>query len=262
MGLWDKSESDPLKNPASIQPQTSRPFRILLAEDSKDNQFLIKAFLEGSPYQLDFAENGVLAVEKFIANRYDLVLMDIQMPRKDGYTASREIREYEQKTKQPATPIIALTAHALVEHKQKSLDAGCNEHLAKPVRKDLLLATLATYCTAPLDVPLSSLPATPADQDSKTVIIDESLRPLVPRYLKHVRQELGQLREAVASQDFETARMISHKFIGSGGGYGFNVITAVGREMEEGAKQKDAPAIKNGLAQILAYLDNITIEYQ
>ncbi|MBU0682447.1 MAG: response regulator [Proteobacteria bacterium] len=262
LALWDKGDADTMQSPPSPQKHPAGSFRILLAEDSQENQFLVQAFLEGSPYQLDFAENGVLAVEKFIANRYDLVLMDIQMPRKDGYSASREIRAFEQKTKQPATPIIALTAHALVEHKQKSLEAGCNEHLAKPISKDLLLATLAKYCTAPLNIPLSNPPVTPPDKDPETVMIDESLRPLIPRYLSHVRHDLEQLRAAVASLDFDTARMISHKLKGSGGGYGFDLITTVGREMEEGANQENPQTIENGLAKIRTYLDTIHIEYQ
>lgn len=260
LGLWDKgAEDSPQKLPSS-QLATSTPLRILVAEDSKDNQFLLESFLEDSSCQLDFADNGVLAVEKYIANSYDLVLMDIEMPRKDGYAASREIREHEKKNNQAATPIIALTAHALMEHRQKSLDAGCNDHLTKPLRKETLLATIATYVEDRLTQPA---PASPVEvSQGETVIIEEALRRLIPQYLDNVHQDLRLIAEAVGGQDFETIRLRSHSLKGSGGGYGFQRITEVGLEMEEGAKNKDPQAINKGLAKIHAYLDNIIITYQ
>ncbi|MBI5637350.1 MAG: response regulator, partial [Nitrospinae bacterium] len=71
-------------------------FRILLVDDVKDNQFLIKAYLKNSPCQFEIAQNGQEAVEKYMAGAFDLVLMDVQMPVKDGYTATNEIRAYEK----------------------------------------------------------------------------------------------------------------------------------------------------------------------
>jgi len=118
------------------------PLHILLVEDNVKNRLVIQAFLKKAPCQLDTAENGQIAVEKFKAGEYDLVLMDIEMPVKDGYTATAEIRQWEADNGVKATPIIALTAHALVEHSLKSLEAGCNAHLAKPIRKADLLAAI------------------------------------------------------------------------------------------------------------------------
>ncbi|MEN8257397.1 MAG: response regulator [Thermodesulfobacteriota bacterium] len=259
--LWDKNKAEPpADQPASLQTKPSGPCRILMAEDSKDNQFLIKAFLEGTPCVLDIAENGVLAVEKFISGRYDLVLMDIQMPRKDGYEASREIRQYEAKTNQPPTPIIALTAHALKEHRQKSLEAGCDDHLTKPVRKETLLATLAKYNKIPMahNDPQNAS----AGSGLQTVIVEEYLRKLIPKYLDNIRQNLNLIKEAVDRRDFEEPRILSHNMKGTGGGYGFDKISEISKEMEEGAKKKEAKTIHNCLAKLRDYLDNIIIEYQ
>jgi len=94
------------------------------------------------------AENGAVAVEKFKAGRYDLVLMDMQMPVMDGYTATRIIRDWEAEQGRHRTPIIALTAHALVEDVEKSLAAGCDTHLNKPIKRAKLMETIIT-CTAP-----------------------------------------------------------------------------------------------------------------
>ncbi len=119
-----------------------RPLRVLVADDSADNRILIEAFLKKVGWHLDQAENGEEAVGKFIAGRYDVVLMDIQMPVMDGYTAVRRIREWERTQGAPHTPIIALTASVLDEAVSKSLAAGCDTHVSKPFRRPALLATI------------------------------------------------------------------------------------------------------------------------
>lgn len=119
--------------------------RILLVEDSPDNILLVEAYLKKTGYSIDVAENGEIAVAKFKVNSYDMVLMDMEMPIMDGYTATRLIREWEKQKEQKPAPIIALTAYAFEEDLHKSLDAGCNDHVTKPVRKDRLLQILAFY---------------------------------------------------------------------------------------------------------------------
>ena len=119
--------------------------RILLVEDSEDNRMLILAYLKKTGYEIDIAENGELAVEKFMVGKYDLVLMDMQMPVMDGYTATRKIRIIEETENLVQTPIIALTAYALKEDAQKSYDAGCTAHLTKPIQKAILLNTICKY---------------------------------------------------------------------------------------------------------------------
>jgi CheY-like chemotaxis protein len=121
------------------------PLHILSVEDNDEYQMLIRSFLAKTPYTIDTAENGKIAVEKFATGKYDLVLMDIEMPVMDGYTAINKIRQWEAKNKIKTTPIIALTAHALVEHRQKSHDAGFTDHLAKPIKKANLLDAIKKY---------------------------------------------------------------------------------------------------------------------
>ena len=104
------------------------------------------AYLKKQPYDIDEAEHGQQAVDMFQANRYDLVLMDVQMPILDGHSATRAIREYETANVHiPPTPIIALTAHAIKEEQDKSLAAGCNAHLTKPIKKQTLINALAEF---------------------------------------------------------------------------------------------------------------------
>ena len=131
--------------PRAVAPQDLRTLHILLVEDSADNRLLIQFYLKKTPYQLEIAENGQIAVEKFTSGRYDLVLMDMQMPVMDGYTAVKEIRMWESKEGVKATPIVALTAYATKEEEQKSLDAGCTAHLTKPIKKAKLMEAILKY---------------------------------------------------------------------------------------------------------------------
>jgi two-component system, sensor histidine kinase and response regulator len=118
--------------------------KILVVEDSCDNASLILAYLKHTRHIADIAANGAIGVEMFQLGSYDIVLMDMQMPVMDGYTATRTIRSWECDQCRTPTPIIALTAHAQHEDTVKSLEAGCTEHLTKPIRKQTLLEVLAT----------------------------------------------------------------------------------------------------------------------
>ncbi len=124
--------------------EEGRPaLRILAAEDCKDNMVLIRCFLKGPIYQVDEAENGKIAFDMFKSRHYDLVLMDVQMPVMDGYAATKAIRQWERENGIAPSPILAVTAHALKEDFKKSLDAGCDAHLTKPIQKAKLVSAIA-----------------------------------------------------------------------------------------------------------------------
>ena len=175
MGGWVKVESQPGRGsifmvtvPVAIDPQfavagasgaaasvsatapdelcearaSERPLRILLAEDAPDNRLLIEAYFKKLPFRLEIAENGRIAVDKFKSLRFDLVLMDVQMPEVDGLTATRAIRQWEREQDRVPTPVIALTASALEEDVKRSLEAGCDAHVSKPVKKRSLLEAI------------------------------------------------------------------------------------------------------------------------
>jgi len=120
-----------------------RPLRILLADDSPDNRLLITAYLKKSGYVLDEVEDGQAAVDHFMTRAYDAVLMDIQMPVLDGYSAVREIRLWEAANERGRTPIIALTASALEGDVRRAIEVGCDLHVSKPVKKSTLLKAIA-----------------------------------------------------------------------------------------------------------------------
>ena len=114
--------------------------RILVVDDSPDNQSLIWLYLRKYGAALDSAENGYEGLKKALGGNFDLILMDLQMPLMDGYTATQRLREQGYRN-----PIIALTAHAMNEVRAKCLQVGCNDHLPKPINPRELIGTLAKY---------------------------------------------------------------------------------------------------------------------
>lgn len=121
----------------------TRSLRILLVDDSPNNRLVVDLFLRNSPHEVVMAENGQEGVFKFTRERFDAVLMDIEMPVMDGLTATRRIREIEKEKGLPLVPVIALTAHALEEERKKAFAAGCTGFLTKPLHKNVLLAELS-----------------------------------------------------------------------------------------------------------------------
>ena len=115
---------------------------ILVVEDVDTNKLFFDAALRKTNAKILWAMDGQEAVDLFRANKVDLVLMDLQLPVKDGYTATREIKAIN-----PQVPIITQTAHVMSGEKEKCLDAGCSDYLSKPIRLNLLMETLSKYLT-------------------------------------------------------------------------------------------------------------------
>lgn len=118
---------------------------VLLVDDALENRELLRLLLKKKSITLHEACNGCEALDMFEQNEYVLILMDIQMPIMDGYTATRLIRDVEQRTGREKTPIVALTAHAYEADVRASMEAGCDDHIAKPFKKEALFRCLARY---------------------------------------------------------------------------------------------------------------------
>jgi len=131
-----------------MKPKTTKfpGKRVLLVEDYAINQEIMQDMLELMECKVDIAENGKQALEMQAQTPYDLILMDVQMPEMDGYATTRAIRESEKG--QRRSPILAVTANALVGDREKCLEAGMDDYLAKPVELDKLEATLKKYLQA------------------------------------------------------------------------------------------------------------------
>ena len=146
--LGKMQTAEPKAGVEATATAAQKPLNILLVEDNEDNRLLVSTYLKNTTHRLQMAENGAVAVEALKAGNFDIVFMDMQMPVMDGYTATREIRQWEKAQGRAAVPIIALTAYALKEDEQKSLNAGCTGHLTKPIKKAKFLAALVDYAAA------------------------------------------------------------------------------------------------------------------
>jgi signal transduction histidine kinase/ActR/RegA family two-component response regulator len=143
--IWKKIPQDSIKH-SVFQDLESKLYtaRILVAEDNEINQKLLKTILENKNYNVSTALNGQIAIDMFLKENFDLVLMDIDMPVMDGIVATRLIKEYDKK-RGVFTPVIALTAHALSGDRERILNAGLDAHLAKPIDREFLLQVIDRY---------------------------------------------------------------------------------------------------------------------
>jgi CheY-like chemotaxis protein/anti-sigma regulatory factor (Ser/Thr protein kinase) len=136
-----KSETESISPAAAAPPLSTRRLSVLVAEDNLVNQRVATALLERLGHSVTLAANGIEAVAKWREGKFDLVLMDVQMPELDGFEATRSIRNYEQNG--PRTPIIAMTAHAMTGDRERCLEAGMDDYVSKPVRREILHAAIA-----------------------------------------------------------------------------------------------------------------------
>jgi signal transduction histidine kinase/ActR/RegA family two-component response regulator len=222
--------------PAVLQ---NRGLRILLADDSEENRFLIRGYLKNSGCIIDDVENGARAVEQFKQRAYDIVLMDADMPVLDGYAATREIRAFA------ATPIFLLTAHAFREARDRAFAAGCTDHLTKPIKKATLLEAINKF------VPVA---------DGIQVSVESWLKPVVGGYLEKRRGDIAKLRAALDHADFDTIRTLGHQMSGTGGSYGFEPITEIGSVLEESALAGDSTRTRDCIDKLEQYLGAVRIE--
>jgi PAS domain S-box-containing protein len=243
-GIGDRKEVVPEK-----------ALRILVVDDSADNRLLVQVYLKGGPHQLTFAEDGQAAVDRFAASDFDFVLMDMQMPVMDGLTATRAIRAIERERGAASIPIVALTANARPQDVEMSRNAGCNDHLSKPISKQMLLSVIKEY-----GQPVNP-PQVPASESLQPIRIEmpAGLEEIVPGYLRARREELPEMTELLAASGFARLAVLAHNMKGTGSSYGFPEITRIGRALEQSAKQTDPEGLQTQLSELKDYLGQVEL---
>ena len=228
--------------------------RVLLVEDGVDNQRLISAQLKAAGATVEIAANGRQAVEMALSRRYDLIVMDMQMPELDGYGATAQLRQQGMQV-----PIIALTAHAMSDDRDKCIRAGCTDYLAKPVDRQQLLRTLAQH------MPTSAEPAAqPSEQTPQLTARpvlrskyagDAQMQDLLVRFVGGLPERVSRMVDSLHKGELEDLRRLLHQLKGAGGGYGFAPITAAAAEAESAVKTGQAieaiTAQVNGLVELI-----------
>lgn len=259
------------RHDAPLARDCDAPLRVLLVEDSEYNAFVVLAYLKDSHCLVDVARNGAEGVEFFRENKYDIVLMDMRMPVMDGYSATRAMRGHERERGETHTPIIAMTAQAFVEDVQRSLDAGCDLHLAKPIRKDELLDALRglvglrgngghSDAFAPAEKALDKEAGGGTSfQEAIVVHLDPDIAAVAPRYLQSVSQRLNDLKELLATEQWEPLRRSGHQMKGEGEAFGFSPISEMGAVIQTAAEKQDADSLRLALQRLADYLERVEL---
>ena len=231
---FSKIEKLSAKSSLKMDITTLKNSQILLAEDNNTNQEIIKGLLDGSGIKIDIANNGKEAVEMFQNKNYELVLMDIQMPIMDGYTAIKELRK-----KDTSTPIIALTANVMKEDIERTKSVGANEHLAKPIEVETLYKTLLNYISKKCDKK-ETLNDEKKEKDTSTYTfthVDKELAlKLIGGNEEIFKISLKGLLEykdmSFSTQDDETLKRNMHTIKGISGSLGLTKLQKLSQQME------------------------------
>jgi len=206
------------------------PWKVLLVEDNEVNQQIMLELLNDLHFHTDTAMDGEAAVRRALEERYDLILMDVQMPKLDGYEATREIRKSYNSTQ---LPIIAMTAYALDQDKQRAIDSGMNAHIAKPIDETELMNALRSQLKLEnVDSIDSGATNTGAEWLDRLGAIDRNEIPgnlatrpetfqsiLRTAYSNH-RDDMSLLVDALIKEDIEEAKAIAHTLKGMSGNIG------------------------------------------
>lgn len=233
--------TEPQATPASGGP----PLTLLLVEDNADNIRLVTALLKDTSHRIVTAWDGAEGLQRFKGERFDLVLMDLQMPVLDGNQATEAIRAWETQEDRRPTPIVAMTASTLDSEVRRALEAGCTSHLPKPLRKVDLLALCRRYQRiVSLDGP----------EEGCFADVPAELAEFAPSFLSNRRWDLVRMRRDLAKQDLDAIRSTAHDTKGMGTSYGFPVISELGREVEAAAMSADVTAISARLDELEAFL--------
>ncbi|WP_019865280.1 hybrid sensor histidine kinase/response regulator [Methylovulum miyakonense] len=223
---------------------------ILLAEDNPINQEIVKAILKVIGCHVEVAVNGYEALDIFKRGNIDLILMDCMMPEMDGYTATHEIRVLEQKSGEGPVPIVALTANAMEGDREKCLDAGMTDYLAKPISievlRDKVISLLKAKKTAikrESDKLFSQQAYTDTGRFDPTPLNtlrkmggDTLVANLLQMFQSSSAQLIEKLRVAMIEQDGEAVRQAAHSLKSAAANVGVLCLAEMARNLEHGAR--------------------------
>ncbi|HWB07897.1 MAG TPA: response regulator [Pirellulales bacterium] len=226
-----------------------RGCRLLIVEDNPFNRKLIRLTFERAGAVVETAENGQCGVEKAERATFDVVLMDMQMPVMDGFTATTCFRRRDY-----AGPIIALTAHALPEEREKCLAAGCDAFVSKPIDLDHLKMVVAEFAASTLGSGrrLSVEGGCPSAEANGE---DPELREVAREFLAWLPDAVCDLRDALVRRDYDGLAALAHTLKGSGGTFGYGEVTDLAEQLETAGRCGDDEQISALLAALTAFVE-------
>jgi two-component system sensor histidine kinase/response regulator len=249
-------------------------YRILVAEDNLVNQKVARVTLEKLGYRVDVVANGIEVIRGWESGRYDMILMDCQMPEMDGYEATREIRRREE-GRGERIPIIALTAHAMKGADDECFAAGMDAHLTKPIMRDKLVSCLGRFIREDVTIEVPVLPAaaySPAAQEANPPVDVEALRilidgdpaferELINDFISSGRATLDELLLAIHRNDLHAVQRSAHNLKGATANLRAVTATSLADQLEVAARCGDdftvelvAEGLRRELERTMDYL--------
>jgi CheY-like chemotaxis protein len=245
--------------------------RIMVVEDMELNQYLARHILESWGCLVSIAENGIESIQLLEQFQFDCVLMDVQMPEMDGIEATQSIRQLPDPVK-AAIPIIAFTANTMIGDKEKYLEAGMNDYLAKPFDEKRLFLVLSKALNQNGKAPRKnhesvSSPGKPKGQDTNHKLYDlslvrsisegdtEFLKKMVNLFIKTVPQNVEELRKALQTENWDQVRKMAHKLKSTVDSMGVKIIRDEIRLVESNAKDlislDEIPGLVQKIEQVI-----------
>jgi CheY-like chemotaxis protein len=270
LGFDDKSAAHMAGSDSlSVHAAETTPLRILLAEDGLVNQQVATKLLERCGHQVVVVNNGLEALERTERDRFDVILMDVQMPVMDGFTATSEIRQREASGQQ-RTPIIAMTAHAMKGDREQCLEAGMDGYISKPIRPDELYNTIESVVVQLHDQsPEMSRPAAGTTAEPATGPLDPQLAmeqmggdPQIARELIHVFRDecpalLDAIRQAVRKADADALQRAAHTLKGSISVFAAEPARVAALELEQIGKNNALEQAADAVAKLQTEIDRL-----
>lgn len=249
-------------NPPENKDIADQALRVLLVEDNEINQKVAVHQLKSLGYQPDTANDGIEAISSATSTHYDVILMDCQMPRKDGYSATREIK----RTVTDPPHIIAMTANAMSEDREKCLRAGMDDYLTKPVDPALLKELLGniTPAESPTNQTIETPPIDSARLASSCCHTPEMIEQIASEYISQAQSALATISTAIDRRDSNTLQQLAHKLRGSSSICGMNAIVPHLTKLEQLGKtpsgENPSPHLR-AAREALSKMENLLPKY-
>ena len=234
------------------------PARVLVADDGAENRELISLVLAEQGLWVEEAENGQVAVEMATQGDFDVIIMDMQMPVMDGFTATRTLRQRGIKV-----PIVALTANAMRGFEDQMMQAGCNVYLTKPIDIDGLIRNLASLLGGKRVDPAAeavskmtdeALPASAEHTEGSHIMSrlagQKRLQPILRKYVVKLHERLVEVQQMESRNDYTEIANFAHWLKGSAGSMGYDTFTAPAMQLETAAKAAEGELVTQLLGEL------------
>ena len=246
------------------------PIDILVAEDNLVNQQLVRQWLKKLGYQAKIVNNGEAVLKALEQQSYDLILMDVQMPKMDGISATQEICRRWPADRRPK--IIAMTANAMRGDREACLNAGMDAYLSKPIKMQDLVTTIEQCCSqAETSTTISSSPAQISTSSQHLLdpqrleataqplggLTQSWLYPFIDLYVEQGTELLSQLLEAAQNQDYDAIAYAAHTLKSSSTALGLAALSKHCQQIEDCGRSQQFSSLGNSIAQLVSQLEAV-----